>query len=180
MTDKAIDAFKELDNEIGGIRSSYDLSAWKAKASNNIIRIYGSNSKPEEQIASLQYRTGFQGGSNIEQIKAQAKQMIIGLIKEIERFGLPEKNKTDKEHGVSINITQSLRQDTKINLSLVIDAIQNELTGQQLKEVQQIIEEPKIETATKKAKILDKLKSFGSDVASNIIANILTNPSLFG
>ena len=32
----------------------------------------------------------------------------------------------------------------------------------------------------KKVKLIDKIKSFGSDIASNIVAGILTNPAIFG
>ena len=31
-----------------------------------------------------------------------------------------------------------------------------------------------------KTKLIDKIKSFGSDVTSNIIANIITNPAIWG
>lgn len=53
------------------------------------------------------------------------------------------------------------------------------MKGNQLKELQKIIEEKGTESNEKKNKIVETLKKFGGDVASNIVANILTNPSLF-
>ncbi len=79
---------------------------------------------------------------------------------------------------MNINITQN--QETKISLNLIIDSIQDELTGKQLKELQKIIESKDVDVNEKKTKIVDKLKKFGTDVASNILAGILTNPNIYG
>lgn len=60
-----------------------------------------------------------------------------------------------------------------------MSALEDELTVSQLKDVKEIMKtnEPKEE---KKKKVIDKIKSFGGDVASNILANILTNPNIWG
>jgi hypothetical protein len=101
-----------------------------------------------------------------------------GLIKEINRFGLPEKMVSDKDK-INVNITQNTNQSTKINLSLIIETIQDELNGKQLKELQEIIQSEE-DIENKKNKIVDKLKKFGTDVATNIVAGILTNPNIYG
>ena len=64
-------------------------------------------------------------------------------------------------------------------MSLLIDSIQEELKGSELKEIQTIIDDEEIESETKKSKIIETLKKFGGDVATNIVANILTNPALY-
>lgn len=102
-----------------------------------------------------------------------------GLIKEINRFGLPELS-TKTENGLNINITQSQNQETKVSISLLIESIQDELKGSQLKELQEVISNEKLDREEKKNTIISKLKGFGGDIASNILANVLTNPSLFG
>ncbi|WPR75218.1 hypothetical protein [Algoriphagus sp. NG3] len=179
MEEKVIEALIELKSETQAIRDSYTLTDWKNKATNVIIRIYGHDSPPEKQIENLRYLPGFSGGSNVNERKKQASQLIDGLIKEIERFGLPSQLKKEKE-GLHINITQTSNQQTKINLSLIIEIIQDELKGAQLKALQEIIEDKEVEAEEKKVRIIEKLKSFGSDIASNIVASILTNPALFG
>jgi hypothetical protein len=52
------------------------------------------------------------------------------------------------------------------------------LTGSQLKEIKQVVDETKGDLEKAKPKIINKLKSFGENIASNIIANIITNPTI--
>jgi hypothetical protein len=178
MKDKALEALYEVKDETNRIIDSYSLTDWKNKASNLIIRIYGKDSLPVQQIENFSYQTGLRGGDNIEQRKKQANELINGLIKEIERFGLPKQPQM-KDNGLNINITQTQNQETKISLSIFIESIQDELTGTQLKELQAVIEDKDLNRDDKKHQIINKIKSFGSDVASNILANVLTNPSIF-
>lgn len=63
-------------------------------------------------------------------------------------------------------------------LNIFLDAISDELTGKQIKEIKEIMAQEKdIEKA--KPKIIEKISSFGLNVASNIIANIITNPNIW-
>lgn len=77
---------------------------------------------------------------------------------------------------VTVNINQSQTQNQEINI--FIDAISDELTGKQYKELKSIAQEES-NPDTSKQKIVEKLRSFGSDVLSNIVANIITNPSIW-
>lgn len=77
----------------------------------------------------------------------------------------------DKSVNVHVNQTQSQQQSQ--SLDLFMDIIKDELTGKQYKEIKEIVEtEPNPTQA--KIKLVDKIKSFGIDVASNIISNIIT------
>lgn len=176
MIEKALEALEDLKIEAEKIRDPYSLTSWKNKAINIIVRIYGSNSLPEKQVDEFKYQPNFNAGSNVMQRKTQAIELIDSLIKEIYRFGVPE-TKVPQEKGFNITINQS--QKVKINLSLIIESVQKELTGNQLKELQDVLEDKEIIAEEKKSRIVDKLKKFGGDVASNIIANILTNPNLY-
>ena len=64
-------------------------------------------------------------------------------------------------------------------IDLFIDAIKDDLTGRQIKELKAVVEE--VDNNLQKARpgIIAKLKEFGTDVASNIVANILTNPMIW-
>ena len=106
------------------------------------------------------------------------EKLSINIIKEIPDE--PENKVSNKEQGLHINITQSQNQQTTISINLIIEAFQDELNGNQRKEIQTIIDDKELEPEKKKSKIIETLKKFGSDVASNILANILTNPSFFG
>ena len=57
-----------------------------------------------------------------------------------------------------------------------MEALKSELNDNQRKEIQTIIKDKELEPEKKKFKIVETLKKFGGDVASNI----LTNPSFFG
>jgi hypothetical protein len=103
---------------------------------------------------------------------------LLNAIKEIPDE--PENKVSNKEQGLHINITQSQNQQTTISINLIIEAFQDELNGNQRKEIQTIIDDKELEPEKKKSKIVETLKKFGGDIASNILANILTNPSFFG
>lgn len=80
-------------------------------------------------------------------------------------------NIIDKSINVHVSQNQSQRQSQ--SLDFFMDLIKDELTGKQYKEIKEIIEtEPN--PALAKAKLVDKIKSFGIDVVSNIISNIIT------
>ena len=80
-------------------------------------------------------------------------------------------NIIDKSINVHVSQNQSQRQSQ--SLDFFMDLIKDELTGKQYKEIKEIIEtEPN--PALAKTKLVDKIKSFGIDVASNIVSNIIT------
>ncbi|AXB58176.1 hypothetical protein [Flavobacterium fluviale] len=182
-TEIVLEALNELKNDTANINDNYSLTDWKNKATNLMIRIYGKESALQNQIDELRYQPAFSRGgeNNIRHRRQQAVALIESQIKEIERFGLPEIKAKEEGKSFHINITQNQQQnqETKISLGFLIDSIQEELKGSELKEIQTIIDDEQIEPETKKNKIVETLKKFGGDVATNIIANILTNPALY-
>lgn len=78
----------------------------------------------------------------------------------------------DKSINVNVNQTQSQQQSQ--SLDVLMDIIKDELTGKQYKEIRDIVK-TESNLASAKSKLVDKIKSFGMDVASNIIANIITS-----
>lgn len=87
--------------------------------------------------------------------------------------------KTDNSIHVNVNQSQSQSQQQSLAIDIFIEAIKDELTGKQLKEIKEIMEKES-DPIQAKTKIIDKIKSFGSGLASNIIANIITNPAIWG
>lgn len=89
-----------------------------------------------------------------------------------------EKEKQDSHSAVMVTVNQSQTQNQSQEINIFLDSIADELTGKQYKELKAIAhEEPNPEKS--KQKIVEKLKSFGGDVLSNILANIVTNPSVW-
>lgn len=79
---------------------------------------------------------------------------------------------------VTINVTQSQTQSQNIAIEIFLESIKDEIPGKQLKELKAIATEEK-DPVKAKIRILDKVKSFGEDVLSNIVANIITNPTIW-
>lgn len=90
---------------------------------------------------------------------------------------IPEAIAVQKDHsdGIVINNANTQSQTQKLEVDVFLEAVGDELTGKQLKELKAALKE---EEAGKKGSIIDKLKSFGENTLSNIVANIITNPSI--
>lgn len=98
------------------------------------------------------------------------------MIPSLPKTGI-QNSKIDKSVNVNIHQTQSQSQTNTLNIFL--DIIKDEITGKQWKEIKSIaVEEPDSQKA--KSKILDKIKSWGENTSASIIANIITNPTIWG
>lgn len=76
--------------------------------------------------------------------------------------------------------TQSQSQEQSLAVELFIEAIKDDLTGRQIKELKAVVADADNDLQKARPGILAKLKEFGADVASNIVANLLTNPMIWG
>lgn len=83
---------------------------------------------------------------------------------------------------LTINNTnqQEQKQTQSITIDLFLEAIKDDLTGRQIREIKDVISESGSDKEKARDGIIEKLKSFGSDVAANIVANIITNPIIWG
>lgn len=103
---------------------------------------------------------------------------MVGILKSLQEVPAfcpaPSKDKQDMVLNISQNQTQNQQQHT----DWVIDSIRDALTGSQYKEIKAVIDEEK-EPQQAKSKIMEKLRSFGGDVLSNIIANLITSPTIW-
>ncbi|MBQ7855905.1 MAG: peptide chain release factor 1 [Alistipes sp.] len=88
----------------------------------------------------------------------------------------------DKGVNITINNTnsQSQSQEQSMAVELFIEAIKDDLTGRQIKELKSVVAEADNDLQKARPSIIAKLKEFGTDVASNIVANLLTNPMIWG
>ncbi|HNS42665.1 MAG TPA: hypothetical protein PKN22_07890, partial [Taishania sp.] len=114
--------------------------------------------------------------------KEQGKLLIESLIKDIERFGLEKPEPTEKESFIRVDVNQTNQQTqsttVSINIEFILEILKGELRNSEIEELKEILDssdKPK----EKKNRFIEKIKSFGSDVASNILANLLTNPQVY-
>jgi hypothetical protein len=183
MIEKYIIALQEIEKP--KIADDYDLKVWQGKAINTVVRIYGTDSIQEKQIKNVIYKRNpggsidgysWGGENNAEHCQKQASEIIKGLISDLKAFGLPEPKKPIQN---DINISLTQHQNQTVQIHFIWESVKDELTGKQIKELEKVINSQESLTS-KKIKILEKLKGFGGDVLTNIVANILTNPAIFG
>lgn len=114
--------------------------------------------------------------------KESAEELLNGLIKDLENFGIVKFSSDTDKTGVNINVNQNNHQNQSttisIQLDLLVELLKDELKGGQVKELKAIIELDENQEVKKKS-FIDKIKSFGADVSSNILANLLTNPQVY-
>lgn len=98
----------------------------------------------------------------------------------------PSPKKQDQERGpihITTNInnsnSQTQNQQQTLAVELFLEAIKDDLTGRQIKELKDVVAEANNDLQKARPGIIEKLKSFGADVASNIVANLLTNPAIW-
>ena len=184
MIEKYIQALQTIEKP--SVTSLDELKSWQARAINVITRIYGENSKQEEQIKEIKFRSYVSfgtsrgvsgGGNNGKNCEKHANEIIKGFIADLETFGIPQPKQ--RENNSAINISVNQNQNQTVHVNIIWESIKDELTDRQLKEIEEIINDNE-EQNSKKTRIFEKLKSFGGDVASNIIAGLLTNPAIYG
>lgn len=108
---------------------------------------------------------------------------ILGILQGIKEFPYEPENeiKGKSSDGITINNNQNNTQNNtqQIILNIFIDAIRDEITGKELKELKEIMKNYEKNPEETKSTLLEKIKGFGKDVLSNIMANIITNPDFY-
>lgn len=140
-------------------------------------------------------RTHFPNDKDIEEFKSTSKrtttlqqqQELLAILEAFleypEAIEKVKTSKVTKSINISNNInntnTQSQQQSQQQSIKILIKALEDQLSVSQLKEIKQVVEEAKGDLEKAKPKLIDKIKSFGENVASNILANIIANPAIW-
>lgn len=157
-------AVEVLQNQISKLDTKeFDLNAWKNSATLLLERIFGKDTKKIDAIQRIKYdqgswvlrdETGYI--NSMEACKKLGKEILEEAILELEAFGTPAE------------------LPDKIDIGVIITALEDELTGSQFREIKKALTEER-QIADKKKILVTKLKSYGADAAFAIVANILTN-----
>lgn len=158
----------------------YDKSDEYQKWLATTKRFIGINFPNDKDVAE------FEKISN-EDLSPGQQQMLLAIL---EAFScLPtvihNKNDVNKQGRITVNTninnsnSQSQSQEQSFVVNIFLEAIKDDLTGRQIKELKNVVAESGNDEEKARNGIIAKLKSFGSDVAANIIANILTNPVIW-
>lgn len=81
---------------------------------------------------------------------------------------------------VAITNNQMQNQSQNVFLEVFIDALHEELSKKQIRELKEIAVNNELGEEEKKSSILEKIKDFGKDTLASIVANVLTNPAIWG
>lgn len=120
---------------------------------------------------------------NVHDIAEDTISLIDNIVEEVKAVGLPDR-KTVNDKSVNVNTTvtqnqeqhQSQQQDVVVKI--LLEAAKDELNGKQRKELLAIVENAENPKEVHK-RIVEKLKEFGIDISANIVANVLTNPTVW-
>ncbi|MBL7114103.1 MAG: hypothetical protein ISS19_19365 [Bacteroidales bacterium] len=146
----------------------FDLNAWKTTTIILLERIFGQHNEKIDGIRAINYdqgswtlrdETGF--SHSVETCKKMGREILEAAIIELEAFGAVEG---------SIET---------LPFNVLLTALEDELTGSELREIKKVLTE-KSTIENKKQILITKLKSYSSDAAYAIVANILSNPETTG
>lgn len=181
---KAIQAIDNKLEALSQLNETREFNVWQKETVLTLINIYSESDKrikSFEEIRSYQ-NFGFTGIDRFPEAKLEAEAILKSLIKDITDFGIVKSDPKSKSGGINVNVNQhnSQNQSTSVSIQLdfLIEALKDELKGAQVKELKAIIESDETPEVKRKS-FVDKIKSFGLDVTSNILANILTNPQVY-
>jgi len=178
-TEKAVEAIQELQDKLNRINTTGDFNSWLPVARETLSYCIPNSDNPIPMSTAINI-----SGNNLNHLtKSKAQEILAGHIRNLQRFGYHDKEvaETISRVNVAVNQHNNQTQSTIINnnLTIIYEAISDELTGSQLKELKAIIETD-MEPAEKKKSFTDKINGFGENVASNILANIVCNPEVYG
>jgi hypothetical protein len=185
-TEKAIELLKSKISELENVITPDDFLGWRNSTIQR-LQVVCPDSPIIKQISVIRPTSIYTGESTVHKIKPQVNKMLNSLLEDIGIAGIEafqHKEKNTNTNTVNVNNsnlqsqTQEQEQEVSLNFEFVVECLKKGLRDTEIEELKEILEadeEPKI----KKRKFSEKLISFGSDVGSNILANILTNPQVY-
>ncbi|HJS00196.1 MAG TPA: hypothetical protein VJ780_04605 [Flavobacterium sp.] len=182
--ESAISALNKKVEDLSNINDKEAFYVWQKATSSTLQNIYPNNEDIKRKIEDISpiHRTLRSTDDVTYKAIKDANSYLQSLISDIQYFGLPHLNTVNKNDKVNVIVTQENNQNqstsVSINIDFIIDILKGELRNSEIEEVKEILESGE-KPKEKKKKFIDKIKSFGSDVASNILANILTNPQVY-
>lgn len=185
-TEKAIQLLNSKIRELTNVYSPDDFLSWRDSTVQR-LQIICPNNPIIKQISELRPIARYNSDNLVPKITPQVKKMMDSLVEDIEVAGIEAYHKNDKKNESSTLIVQNTntqsqsqeqRQDVTLNFEFVVACLKNGLRDTEIEELKDILAAQE-DSKVKKKKFSDKLLSFGSDVASNILANILTNSQVY-
>lgn len=118
------------------------------------------------------------GAASLDSLKVRLSLMIDTIIIEVSHIGLPDSSKQASSNNISITNNNSQSQSQTIDIAVLLESLKAELSKDQLDEIKGVFKWEK-DPVKAKSQLIEKLKSFGENTASNVVAGLLTNPSIW-
>ena len=121
----------------------------------------------------------------IKKITPNQQNKLLAILEAFEKYPQVIERSKMLNQSANINIhsnisnTNTQNQSQSQEIKILLNCLEDELSVKQLKELKQVVDEEKGDLEKAKPKVIDKIKSFGENVASNILANIITNPAIW-
>ena len=120
-----------------------------------------------------------------KKITPNQQKKLLAILEAFEKYPQVIERSKMLNQSANINIhsnisnTNTQNQSQSQEIKILLNCLEDELSVKQLKELKQVVDEKKGDLEKAKPKVIDKIKSFGENVASNILANIITNPAIW-
>ncbi len=147
----------------------FDLEAWKSYTTVLLGRIFGDKNQKIKQIERIKYNFGSWSlrdtsgkEATLESCRKKGKEILEAAIHELENFGLP---------------VEQHPEDELVDIDSIIEALEDELKGSQIKAIRKIISAELAEDEQRR-QIGEILKSLDLNSLTEIIVSIIINPKI--
>jgi hypothetical protein len=156
---------KILQKQVTKLKSDdFDLEAWKAGSIIILERIFGPGNQKINQLQKIKYdqsswalREASGSKNMMETCKKQGREILEIAMDELTLFGLPEEVAAEQAAPFK---------------TVIVEALENELTIAQYREIIRIVDSDK-QLTDKQKMLIETLHKYGHDVADNILSSIL-------
>lgn len=104
---------------------------------------------------------------------------ILEAIKQLPQLVKSSAENANPMVSITNNQSQEQFQTQNVFVEMFMEALHEEMSGKQIRELKAIVEDENKSVDERKASILDRIKEFGIDTLSSIVANVLTNPAVW-
>ena len=171
------DSIGDSAHDIGKIQDSSKYHLWIER----VVRYLGQNVPKDISIERFML---FSNQINPIHCSKSSFERLLNILRAVEELpdvviadDLVHRKKDDDKISIQTNVKQKQTQNQAQTVNVLETALKDSFAPFQLEELKEILKSNQPREDKRKS-LMEKLKSFGSDVASGVLANILSNPEV--
>lgn len=171
------DSINDSPQRAGKIQDTVKFHLWVER----VVRYLGQT-VPED--ISIERFINYSNQINPSHCHKRSFEGLLNILRAVEELpavvtndDLIHRKKDDGKISINTNVKQEQRQSQSQTVSVLEAALKDSFAPFQLEELKEIVKSDQ-SRENKRMCLIEKLKSFGSDVASGVLANILSNPEV--